>query len=435
MTPEIELGAWITAAHKALSRWNPDTTALDPFDSIITAGKTGDLFSATRAMGKIEGAKFEAHRMLVKLRPTLAKQVLKSAEALGLVDIDWSNDDSAPISGFRFNRHSREGVLEAVGLLFPTLGPTKIALAALEILGSTLVLPRSEGEIRNLLSKGGFRDGDIDTTIRLVTELGLISKTDETQDGSPLLFNPLVFEKNAKEIHQLLLSLDSEDQEEAVKIIDYVQKNPGIPLPAGTNPKILSLLVKVGVIDYSKIVTLTSASGAHFPTAPHIWGIFDKSAGSPLSQDLIDDCKLLLNSFRYGQFYSHPSRGKIMDPSLIVNALIRDGAIGVQKPATAIGQDYPLALSRGIVNIVESRLYPGRYSMELLKFDVAGAVKDVLQQHAILPKETLPTEEELKRAGQFISPTAVRVEVELPASLKRYHEEIVFGLRTMRRKN
>lgn len=167
--------------------------------------------------------------------------------------------------------------------------------------------------------------------------------------------------------------------------------------------KIVKLLIKVGLIDYSKITTLKSSADRYFPTAPHIWGVFTKSSGNELSDDLIDDAKLLLNSFRYGQFYSDSSRGRIKDPSWIVNALIRYGAIGTVTPATAIGTDYPLALSRGIVNIVESIIYPGRYSMELMKLDVAEAVRDVLDKNAILPKQEIPSAEDLERAGQFFT--------------------------------
>jgi hypothetical protein len=72
--------------------------------------------------------------------------------------------------------------------------------------------------------------------------------------------------------------------------------------------------------------------------------------------------------------------------------------------------------------------------MELLKTDIASAVRDVLLAQKILPTVKTPSDEEIERAGRFVSPGAVRVEKELPAELKRYHDELVFGLRTMRRK-
>jgi hypothetical protein len=198
------------------------------------------------------------------------------------------------------------------------------------------------------------------------------------------------------------------------------------------NGHVLQLLIKVGLVDYSKITTSTRNAGRYFATAPSAWGIFTAGA-SKLSTDLTDDAKLFLNSLRYGEFYSQPGRGKIKNSSWIVNALLRDGAIGIRTPATAIGQDYPLALSRGIVNVVESRIYPNRYSMELLKRDVAEAVSEVMQQRAFLPSGHVPSEEEVAKAGHFTSPGAVRVEKKLPDKLQGYHDELVMGLRTMRK--
>jgi hypothetical protein len=116
-----------------------------------------------------------------------------------------------------------------------------------------------------------------------------------------------------------------------------------------------------------------------------------------------------------------------------ITAIAPRWGIGTQRPATAIGEDYPLAWSRGIINVVESRIYPGRYSMELLKRDVAAAVRDVITTKKILPEPDVPTPEAIERAGKFVSPGAVRVEKELPPSLKHYHDELVFGLRIMRK--
>jgi len=435
VTEEVQLGAWIVAAQKALSKWNVDQVALDPFEAIIVAGRAGELFSSTRAMGVVEGSKFEIFRRLANLRPLVAKQVLREAEALALIEVAWSTDSKTIVERFRFRDNSKEGVLEAVGRLFPRLQPSDISRAALEILGATLELPITIEQTRNLLAARGFAETDIETTIRLVTELGLLSQTRETAAGTSLLFNPYSLESDPSDVYRSLKALSSEDQEKALNVIDLVRRNPGVPIPPSSDKRVLSLLVKLGVIDYSKIVTLTGQNEEYFPTAPHIWGIFDKAAGTPLSQDLVDDSKLLLNSFRFGQYYSHPSRGKIRNPQLIVNALLRDGAIGVQIPATAIGEDYPLPLSRGIVNIVESPRYPGRYSMELLKYDVALAVREVFEQSTLLPSETILTKEDVERANTFTSPSAVRIEQELPESLRKFQEEIIFALRTSRRKH
>jgi hypothetical protein len=71
--------------------------------------------------------------------------------------------------------------------------------------------------------------------------------------------------------------------------------------------------------------------------------------------------------------------------------------------------------------------------MELLKRDVASAVSEVLEESAILPTGYVPTDEEVARAGMFTSPGAVRVEKKLPKKLQACHDELVLGLRTMRK--
>jgi hypothetical protein len=434
MKQDIQLGAWIVAAQKALSKWNADEIALDPFDAILIAGRTGELFSATRAMGTIAGQRFETYRKLAFLKPMVAGHVLRIAESLGLVDIDWPKDSQLVVERFRFKKNSKEGVLEAVGQLFPRLHPSDISRAALEILGATLELPITVDQAKNLLSAQKFAEKDIGTAIRLITELGLVSKTNEKEAGAPLLFNPCSLENDAADVYKSLKTLSPVDYEKALKLVEFVRKNPGVPIPAGSDKNVLALLVKLGIVDYSKIVTIAGQNEAYFPTAPNVWGVFDKIAGIPLSQDLVDDSKLLLNSFRFGQFFSHPNRGQIRDPGDIVGALIKNGSVGAVRPATAIGEDYPLPLSRGIVNIVESPRFPGRYSMELLKYDVAMAVKEIFDQSTLLPSETVHTKQDVQRAESFTSPSAVRIEQELPDSLKKEQERIIFALRTARRR-
>jgi hypothetical protein len=435
MKSEVELGAWITAAYKVLSKYSIDQPALDPLEAIVTGGRAADFFSATRSLGTIGHKKFEAHRKLAKLKLSAAREVLKVAEKLGFVDARWAKDPAVLIDKYAFKVDSKEAVLDATGAIFPHLNPTSVARAVLEAMSLTLYMPQGRETVRNHLASKGFGDEDVDYTVRLITELGLVGSTQETEGGQIILFNPYAFEANAEEAFKVLESLNDSQRQRAQDILQHVRDNPGVPLPAGTDQKVLAILIKVGLIDYSKITTATRTKGVYFATAPYIWGVFDKSAGKQLSTDLIDDAKLFLNSLRYGQYFSHPGRGKIIKPAWIVNALLRDGAIGLVTPATAIGEDYPLALSRGIVNVVESRVYSGRYSMELLKRDVAATVGELLEQRTILPTGKVPTAEEVERAGQFVSPGAVRVESELPPALKKYQDELIFGLRTMRKRS
>jgi hypothetical protein len=93
-----------------------------------------------------------------------------------------------------------------------------------------------------------------------------------------------------------------------------------------------------------------------------------------------------------------------------------------------------MPLARGIVSIVESRINPGRYFMELRKRDVAEAVRDVLGQGAIVSvgDETL---QELPAGTAFTSPEEVRIHKKIPKELIDVRDNLAFELRTHRRQN
>src|SRR5260370_7173837 len=97
---------------------------------------------------------------------------------------------------------------------------------------------------------------------------GLVSVTDGTLAGSPLVFNPYVFEGDAVDAFKTLEALNPTERQQAQDIANHVYTSPGVPLPKGTDPKMVKVLIKVGVIDYSKITTTNSTQDASFPTPP-----------------------------------------------------------------------------------------------------------------------------------------------------------------------
>ena len=426
-----EQGAWVVAIYKVISHWNLDDASFDPLEAIITAGRAADLFSATRSLGTVQTDIFEKYRKIALLKPNQAKTVLKLAEAAGHIEVQF-NSTKTVVQEYKFCRDSKEAVLEATATVFQGSNPTGCASILLSLLQRTVGIPERSDDLRATLLMSPSTEEDVDCAIKLADAFGLINVTHETDGGQTVVLNPYLFQDAPKGAEKLLLSLSSSDQALAHQILEHVRTSPGMPLPAHMRGNVLQLLIKVGLIDFSKITTTGNASGKYFATAPNAWGIY-VAGSSPLSTDIIDDAKLFLNSLRYGEYYSPPGRGQIKNISWIINKLLREGAVGVQKPATAIGEDYPLALSRGIINVVESRIYPNRYSMELLKRDVVEAVSEVVEQSAFLPSGRVPTEEEVERAGRFTSPGAVRVESKLPPKLRSIHDELVLGLRTMRK--
>jgi hypothetical protein len=310
MKSHIQQGAWVIATNKVLSNYNLDQPVFDPFEATITAGRSGELFSAIRSLGTVERQKFDAYRKLYKLRPTVTVKILKIAEELERVDITWNTvSDSNQVDAVKFLKDSKDEVYRLTSEIFTKLHPSKIETAILDILSNTLLVPQTVHEIKNKLFNTGLSENEADDTIKLATSLKLLSQTNETEKGQKILFNPHAFEGNATDAFDAINGLDAEKKQKAIDILEFVKSNPGIPLKRSFDAEIVKLLIKIGLIDYSKITTLKSNTNMYFPTAPHIWGVFAKSSGYKLSDDLIDDSKLLLNSLY------HISSLKIMQPA------------------------------------------------------------------------------------------------------------------------
>jgi hypothetical protein len=430
---QVRAGGWIAAIYKAIRYYDVDDPAFDHFEATIISGKTADFLSSIRSLGKVRQHQYEIYRKLARLKSKQAIEVLQALEKEEMVEVDWDTGADPPtVSSVTCNVTTRAGVLAASARLFELSSPTPKARAAIEILDVTVHFPATQSKVIEQLVQKGFTPATAKQTIDELVSLELLARTAETEAGQPLLYNPHVFRHNAQDAYQALSSLQPKDRDAALEVLDHVRKKPGIPFAAGTNKKIVALLTKAGIIDISGVQVKSGATQREFPTAPDIWGVFTHGEGCGLSKDLIDDAKLLLNSLRYGELYSPSGRGRIISPAVLIGALIKRGEVG---PATAIGEDYPLPLARGIVNITESRIQPGRFFMELRKTDVAESVRDVLEQNVILPAGETPAPEILQRGGGiFQPPDHTRMKRQLPSELLEARDSLAFELRTYRKR-
>jgi len=117
MNSATDIGAWIVAISKVLSQYNTDDPALDELEAIITAGRAAALFSALRSAGVVQQEKYEIHRKLAGLKPSIARRVVETAARTGYVSVEWTSDTAverrlcfAPIdtySSWRFARATK----------------------------------------------------------------------------------------------------------------------------------------------------------------------------------------------------------------------------------------------------------------------------------------------------------------------------------------
>jgi hypothetical protein len=425
----IQTGAWVVSTYKTINGFDLNQSVFDPYEAIILAGKTSMLLSPMRRLGVVYARDFEIYRKIAGLKPRESIGIIKILESLGEINVTWQEDSGidVPISQISLNSTEKVDVLSITGKLFLELTPTAQAQITIHVLQETLKIPIPRDVLIGLLA--AYEESIVDRTIQHLLAFKILSQTNDREGGSPLLYNPNAFQSNAEDVFTAINGLNSSDRQESMDILEFVRTNPGIPIPVKFNQNIVRLLISCGLVDSSAIVTSAGRVQQEFTTAPYIWGAL---GANELGSDVLDDAKLLLNCLRFGQLYSTSGRGKIMDPYVLVDALINKGSVG---PASAIGHDYPMPLARGIVSIVESRIQPGRFHMELRKEDVAETVRDVLHTNGILPTPIRDEEiaQKFKQQGNFVSTEQLRVKKPLPSELEQERDSLAFSLRTHRR--
>ena len=147
--PQRDTGAWLVAVYKVLSQYSSDEPALDPLEAIIKAGRAAELYSAIRASGQVDADRFEILRKLARLRPSDARAIINISAEQGYIDVSWSADTPPAVATLEFGVNANEKVLEAAGALFERLEPTPTANALLQILRTTLPMPKTQDSVRN----------------------------------------------------------------------------------------------------------------------------------------------------------------------------------------------------------------------------------------------------------------------------------------------
>ncbi|PZT52012.1 hypothetical protein [Paenibacillus silvae] len=424
-------GAWVVNTYKSIQNFNLNEAVFDPYESVIISAKVSMLLSPMRKLGVVNATQFDIYRKMAGLKPRECIDVLKILEGLEAVSITWSESTLAdvPLDTITVRRTDKVDILSVTGELFEKLNPSVQAKLTIHMLQETLKIPIPKDLLITLLIHKGYPEQLIKTTLKHMLVLNILSETKDTVQGHALVYNPNAFQANASDVFVTINDLNPTEKQEALDILEYVRSNPGTPLHGNFNQNTVRLLINCGLIDSSRIVTSRGKTKQDFVTAPYIWGAL---GANELSSDVLDDAKLFLNCLRFGQLFSQSNRGRINDPSVLINALLEKGTVG---PATAIGEDYPMPLARGIVSVVESRLQPGRYFMELKKEDVVQTVYEVLDTKGVLPTPINDTEvaTKLKQQGNFISSEQVRIASPLPAQLEQERDSLVFCLRTHRK--
>jgi hypothetical protein len=133
-----------------------------------------------------------------------------------------------------------------------------------------------------------------------------------------------------------------------------------------------ALFEKLRAAGFYDVSVVSNAQGSHaFVTAP---AAFHKFV-NPMIDDAFDMAKALVAALSYGITRSSSSRGRIMQPAVLIGKLVSGREIG---PATAIGEDYKILETSRVIKTRPAG--GGLYFMRLLKQDIGELALQVLTQ-------------------------------------------------------
>lgn len=364
-----------------------------------------------------------------KLGRRNVQKALSEFKRLGLVD---SNVDMT-----EYRILSRDGirVLDAVYQIFSHEGMAKnLETLAIHFMEFVNIRPREREEInRFCLSLGLGTEADLKIIFRVFTTYGLITKIEDGQGGE--VYFSLFQNKSInfeRDIATLLKLVDPAVQENVDKLVNKIYKVAGLLKEScGVPDDIVKLAANLGLVE---VVTVNSA-GSGMLSADFIMPPSAKSKGEAadtLEDDIFHNAKLLLSSIRFGEQRSIASRGRIMDPIILMTSLIDENEVG---PCTAIGEDYIVLETEGVIETNKAEHRPRQqYYMSLRRREPALIVKRLLESGFREPRKTGGITQDLAFPTSFNPPEIFKTlsGTQLTKSTAEARQQLILELRTAR---
>ncbi|MFL2077168.1 hypothetical protein [Marinilactibacillus psychrotolerans] len=367
MSNQINNGYWAVATQKHLCKFQTNSPNYEEFDALNVSGKAGRLLGLIRGNTQITDIK-----RMEKLAGTmgigkreLKKTIFPELERVTDKKIELHKNSSGEIIGLEEYFLSTEEVLSAAGDYFEYMEPDDTERITVETLSNTKKIPNSGSELHSILAKE-YSEETIKHSLVYQEQFRLIKKS--TINNDEMYSNEYVWNGKQDKIIHSLQKLDIVSREELSTFIELLQKTQGTSQSQiGLNEQLLLLAKKTGIIDPINIKTSRSFNQEFLFTSNFL-------GGETLTNDILDDVKLLISSIRFGTKFTQYSR--LSNPILFLERLVAGGKVG---PHSANGTDYILLESRGIIKTTPSIHRPGRFYMELLKKDIGNKALEILK--------------------------------------------------------
>lgn len=388
MSKPVEVtGAWLMHHDQKLSAVK--STA---FESITTAGRAARLLSYISKEDEWSVAldRVQSLAQANGIRKHEVPGLLSELAKVGVID---QGSGGVAVLGV-----SQQNLFKHAATVFEEQEPSGLERAALELSELASEAPVEEGAAAQRLSDEYklSKAEKADLTL-LSKQIGFVDH--EALQDQTLLFNGSLFKRDdAKKSKIILEGLTAAERQNLLDADGRL--NATGCLPEDTVVTILGapLWSKLHQIGYYQVSQVTNENGStRFVTRP---AALVKYVPGGLA-DMHDDAKALASSLTYGILKSSKERGKIQDPSVLMNVLIKRGY--VEGWARAIKEDYQALERRGVVTVSQS---PGGFRLTLQKPSIGIMAQDLILRgdaSEAAARATIGTQ-----AGHFVGPEGAR---------------------------
>lgn len=389
------------------------------FPALDTAGKAASLLSQLAASHQItiEKTKVDAFGKAAGLNPRLElPELLRVLESRRLIARSAAGDvEVLGLTSAAAVQHAAE--------IFEDQGPTPEERASIALAEVTSNAPTPAASVQEFVSDEFRMTSSVAQEFLLRSEtVGFVDA--EGRDTDKLYFNGNLFKRdNLTKIARVLDSLSISDRSKTSELdellghrgcvhIDEADKILGSPL--------FEKLKAAGMYDISYVANPSGEFG--FVTRPAAFHKFN----DPLVDDAFDLAKALVAALSYGMTQSAAGRGRISMIGALLRKLIAGETVG---PATAIGEDYRVLETKGVLRVTKARPYG--YTMRLLKRDIGEMALRVLTTGDAASSNVLDRPMPGKMTG-YIGPERARSDFrrrQIPSS-RQGTQDVLQALRT-----
>lgn len=243
--------------------------------------------------------------------------------------------------------------------------PTDVEWAVLHSTELASWAPLTIDQHAEQLHRRGFIDEVAKDAIRLTFAAGVNQRVKSTALGEDVIYNPNVWSAQHISIAAFLKSLPPAERDSLLGLCQQAADRPGMVLSSYSSfqPGMVSSARKVGLVQAATVKSSATGGQQTYLFSPLLESEDDKLQ----TTEVLHKRKLFVAHILYGHEKAVAERGRILDPRVLVRALLNRGQVS---PASNIASDYHLLEANGIVAVRADQSAPGRAYLELVQKEI-----------------------------------------------------------------